>query len=221
LPRSKRTTSSALDVKKVARADTAEGLITVGELSARTGVAVSALRYYEELGLLTPRVRVSGKRRYASDAVTVVGVIRFLRDVHFTLSEIAQLTAAEPGEGDVWRTLAERKLIELDDLIASAKAARDALDHGRQCPHKDARECATFWRIVARHQAGEPARSSTRKRSQPESSMTPPAVAAIRASAAPASTPAYAVDSSRSRADQTGFRCQPTYRTDVRAVPAR
>jgi DNA-binding transcriptional MerR regulator len=133
-----------------------EDLITIGELSARTGVAVSALRYYEELGLLTPQARVSGRRRYASDAVTAVAVIRFLRDLHFTLREIAQLTAAEPGAGDVWRALAERKLTELDDLIARASAAREALDHGRACPQQDARDCPTFWSIVARHQAGEP-----------------------------------------------------------------
>jgi DNA-binding transcriptional MerR regulator len=133
-----------------------EDLITIGELSARTGVAVSALRYYEELGLLTPQARISGRRRYASDAVAAVAVIRFLRDLHFTLGEIAQLTAAEPGAGDVWRALAERKLTELDDLIARASAAREALDHGRACPQQDARAYPTFWRIVARHQAGEP-----------------------------------------------------------------
>jgi DNA-binding transcriptional MerR regulator len=133
-----------------------EDLITIGELSARTGVAVSALRYYEELGLLTPQARISGRRRYVSDAVTAVAVIRFLRDLHFTLSEIAQLTAAEPGAGDVWRALAERKLTELDDLIARASSGGRHSTMAENALTKTRATARPFWRIVARHQAGEP-----------------------------------------------------------------
>lgn len=133
-----------------------EHLITIGELSARTGVAASALRYYEQLGLLAPRARASGRRLYASDATSAVGVIRVLREAHFTLSEIADMTAIEPPAGDVWHALAERKLAELDELIASATAAREALDHARHCRYKDARECIMFWRVVAHYEEGEP-----------------------------------------------------------------
>ena len=47
----------------------------IGELADRTGVAPSALRYYEELGLLPPAPRVSGQRRYGPAAVEAVGMI--------------------------------------------------------------------------------------------------------------------------------------------------
>jgi DNA-binding transcriptional MerR regulator len=116
---------------------------------------VSALRYYEELGLLEPHARVSGKRRYTADAVDTVGLIRFLCDLHFTLSEIGSMMGAEAGAQDTRRALKRRKMAELDDLIAKATAARVALDHGLRCPHPDVGECPTFWGIVKRHQAGE------------------------------------------------------------------
>jgi DNA-binding transcriptional MerR regulator len=50
-------------------------LLTIGELSKRTGVAPSALRYYEELGLIPRALRASGQRRYEISAVRLVGMI--------------------------------------------------------------------------------------------------------------------------------------------------
>jgi DNA-binding transcriptional MerR regulator len=49
-----------------------DGHLTIGELAKRTGVATSALRYYEKLGLLPAPVRVSGQRRYPESAVGLV-----------------------------------------------------------------------------------------------------------------------------------------------------
>jgi DNA-binding transcriptional MerR regulator len=83
-----------------------DDLLTIGELGRRTGVATSALRYYDELGLLRPAVRVSGHRRYAPDAVGVVGAVLFLRDVGFTLDEIRSLMAARAESPRSWRELA-------------------------------------------------------------------------------------------------------------------
>lgn len=121
-------------------------MLKIGELSERTGVASSALRYYEELGLLAPTDRVSGHRRYGRDAVVVVGVILLLRDVGFTLSEIGELMR---GHADgTWRDVAQRKVAELDDRIAKATVARTALDHALHCPHDDILECPVFWSFV-------------------------------------------------------------------------
>ena len=55
-------------------------LIPIGELARRTGVAVTALRYYDELGLVRPTSRASGQRRYAESAIGRVGVVLLLRD---------------------------------------------------------------------------------------------------------------------------------------------
>jgi DNA-binding transcriptional MerR regulator len=61
-------------------------LLTIGELARRTGVARSALRYYEEVGLLPTPERISGQRRYPASTVGFVGIILLLRDARFSLA---------------------------------------------------------------------------------------------------------------------------------------
>jgi MerR family redox-sensitive transcriptional activator SoxR len=58
-------------------------LLSIGELSSCTGVATSALRYYEEIGLVRPVKRVSQQRRYNESAVDIIGVVLLLRGVGF------------------------------------------------------------------------------------------------------------------------------------------
>src|SRR5262245_51257910 len=53
----------------------------LGELSERTGVTATTLRYYDDLGLVLPTTRAAGQRRYAASAVRDVGVILFLSDL--------------------------------------------------------------------------------------------------------------------------------------------
>jgi DNA-binding transcriptional MerR regulator len=118
--------------------------LTIGELASRTGVATSALRYWEELGLLPAPGRVSGQRRYPPSAVELVGVVLLLRGVGFTLREVKAFITARSPTGDGWRELYERKLTELDQRIAQAQVARTAIAHGLACPHKDIFECANF-----------------------------------------------------------------------------
>lgn len=128
--------------------------LTIGELARRTGVATSALRYWEELGLLPAPARVSGQRRYPPSAVGLVGVVVALRDVGFTLREIKAFMTSRSPEGDDWRELYRRKLAELDQRIAHAQVARTAIAHGLACPHEDIFECANFAGGVAALLAG-------------------------------------------------------------------
>ncbi|MEV0401161.1 MerR family DNA-binding transcriptional regulator [Actinoallomurus sp. NPDC050550] len=135
--------------------DTPGGLLTIGELARRTGVATSALRYYEELGLLPTPARVSGQRRYPESAARVVGTILLYSDAGFTLAEQKALMASRadtPG----WRALAQRKLTELDEQIARAQAAREAIRHGLRCPHEDVTQCPNFNAGVTARLAGRP-----------------------------------------------------------------
>ena len=127
--------------------------LTIGELAKRTGVATSALRYWEALGLLPAPARVSGKRRYPLSTVGLVGEVLILRDVGFTLREIKALVTRSGG-ADGWRELQRRKLAELDRQIAHAQVARTVIAHGLACPHDDVRECPTFGRGVAARLSG-------------------------------------------------------------------
>lgn len=136
----------------------ADDTLTIGELGRRTGVAPSALRYYEEIGLLAPAARVSGRRRYGPDAVDAVGIILLLSDVGFTLAEIKQLMAARSTSPRSWRELARRKLADLDARIAEAQTARVAVEHAVNCPHEDLVTCPNFQEVVRHRLAGRPLR---------------------------------------------------------------
>jgi DNA-binding transcriptional MerR regulator len=127
-------------------------LLTIGELARRTGVAPSALRYYEEVGLLPAPARVGGQRRYPQSAVTVVAVIRLHSDAGFTLAEQKALMAPGDDAPD-WRELAQRKLAELDAQIARAQAARAAISHGMHCPRRDAAKRPDFHAVCPEFQA--------------------------------------------------------------------
>jgi DNA-binding transcriptional MerR regulator len=141
------TTSSDLEVKE----------LTIGELARATGVATSALRYWEELGLLPPPTRISGRRRYPASAVGLVGMILVSRDAGFTLDELKALMASRDGGPNAWRELYERKLAELDERIARAQAARTAIAHALARDHRDGIfHCPTFARGVAGRLAGLP-----------------------------------------------------------------
>jgi DNA-binding transcriptional MerR regulator len=132
-----------------------ERLLTIGELARRAGVATSALRYWEEIGLLPAPVRISGQRRYPELTVARVGVILLLHDVGFSLAEQKAL-ASRGGTFDEWRRLARRKLAELDEQVAKASAAREAIDHALRCPHEDILQCPRFRALSTARLAGQP-----------------------------------------------------------------
>jgi DNA-binding transcriptional MerR regulator len=142
-------TSSKLEVKM------SERLLTIGELARRAGVATSALRYWEERGLLPTPARISGQRRYPESVVVLVGVILLLSDVGFSLAEQKALAASRGVALDEWRRLAQRKLVELDEHIAKARAAREAIDHALRCPHEDILHCTNFHSLITARLAGQ------------------------------------------------------------------
>jgi DNA-binding transcriptional MerR regulator len=132
-------------------------------LATRTGVAASALRYWEELGLIPAPVRVSGHRRYPPSAIGLVGVILLFRDLGVSLREAKALLASRADSVGGWRTLAERKLADLDEQIAKAQTAREVITHTLACPHDDIATCPSFARILAARIARTPlAKAHTR-----------------------------------------------------------
>jgi DNA-binding transcriptional MerR regulator len=121
-----------------------DGLIPIGELARRTGVATSALRYYERLGLLAVPERVGQRRHYPASSGERVALIRLYQDAGFTLAEIGQLLAARRQGRPVWNRVAERKVAELDARIADTQRAKQLIEHALECPHRDLFSCPNF-----------------------------------------------------------------------------
>ena len=120
------------------------GLVPIGELARRTGVASSALRYYERLGLLAPAARVGQRRHYQESSAERVALIGLCQDAGFTLAEVRRLLAASSRGRRAWDQLAERKIAELDARIADAQRARELVEHVLECPHRDVLACPNF-----------------------------------------------------------------------------
>jgi len=107
----------------------AEALLAIGEVADSTGVAVSAVRYYDEIGVITATARVGGKRRFDPDTVGRVSFIRRAQEAGFSLEEIQ--TILDDAQGG-WHDLVEDKLAELserrdrlDTMIAMLVEIRD------------------------------------------------------------------------------------------------
>ena len=127
------------------------GLVPIGELARRTGVATSALRYYERIGLLSPAERVGQRRHYSPSNAERVALIRLCQDAGFTLAEIGRLLAAWSRGGRAWGHLGERKIVELDARIADAQRAKKLITHGLECPHRDLLACPNFRSALEAH----------------------------------------------------------------------
>jgi MerR family redox-sensitive transcriptional activator SoxR len=110
--------------------------LTIGEVARRTGIRTSALRYYEDAGVIPRPRRVNGRRRYDLEVVRLVGVLRFAQQAGFTLEEVRTLFhgfGAEVPLGERWEALARSKLRELDALVARAARMRRAIEAGLAC----------------------------------------------------------------------------------------
>ncbi|HEX7119731.1 MAG TPA: MerR family transcriptional regulator [Longimicrobiales bacterium] len=118
--------------------------LTIGEVSRRTGLRTSALRYYEAEGILPAPRRVNGRRRYDSSIIPMVALLQFAKHAGFTLSEIRKLFhgfSVETPLGERWRSLARAKLEELDQLINRATRMKHAIELGRRCGCARVEEC--------------------------------------------------------------------------------
>lgn len=124
-----------------------ESRMTIGEVARQVGIATSAIRYYEEIGLLLPPTRVNGRRRYDWSAVQRLRVIEHAQQAGFTLGEIRELffgfaVGTHPIER--WKALARRKLEELEEQRMRIQAAQDVLREGIRCGCLTMEQC-TVW----------------------------------------------------------------------------
>ena len=115
--------------------------MTIGELSRTTGIAASAIRYYEEQGLLPAASRASGRRVFEDDAVARLTFIQVATAAGFSLAEVRQLIG--DFKGDRWRRLAERKIGEIDEQIARLRTMQEILRRLAPCGCFDVEACGT------------------------------------------------------------------------------
>jgi MerR family redox-sensitive transcriptional activator SoxR len=121
--------------------------LSIGEVAERAGLRASAIRWYERVGVLPEPERVSGRRRYGPEVLERLAVVDTAQRAGLTLEEIRELLdGADAGEpvGDRLRELAERKLPEVEALIARAEAVRGWLQAAAQCRCPTLEECALF-----------------------------------------------------------------------------
>jgi DNA-binding transcriptional MerR regulator len=125
--------------------------LSISQLRARTGLAASALRFYERKGLLHAARRADGKRVYDEDAVEQIALIDLLKQAGFTLSEIAALAGPGGRNASDWRAVASAKLRELDDRAERIERARKALRHTLDCRRDHLDDCPVHHRILRAH----------------------------------------------------------------------
>ena len=121
-------------------------LLTIGQLSSRSGVATSALRYYEELGLISSERTSGNQRRYAQPTLRRVAFIRSAQRVGLTLDEVAEALATLPDDHAPtkahWSRLSRSWRPRLDAQIERLERLRDKLDSCIGCGCLSLRTCA-------------------------------------------------------------------------------
>lgn len=119
--------------------------LAIGEVARLSGLNISAIRYYESLGLLAPTRRVHGHRRYNLDILERLAFIQTVQQVGFDLTQIHQLIQAfETSNSPVTlcQGMARQKLAEVDKLIFQLKKVRRTLADSLDCECANLNECA-------------------------------------------------------------------------------
>lgn len=120
--------------------------LSIGELARRTDVPASTLRYYESLALLPEPPRLGGKRRYPPQSVARVRAVKTATGLGFSLAEVRQLQqmlAQDGSAGTDCKSVARRKIADLEDQIARATAMLQLLQRSLACEdeHPDGCDC--------------------------------------------------------------------------------
>jgi MerR family transcriptional regulator, redox-sensitive transcriptional activator SoxR len=118
--------------------------MTISEVAAQIGLRPSAIRYYEQVGILPPALRVSGKRRYDRTVLHRLIMVQRARATGFTLDEIKELFFGfrEGTPPSVrWEKLRKRKLVELDAMLDRVQSMRSLLNQQGKCRCAALEEC--------------------------------------------------------------------------------
>jgi len=120
--------------------------LTIGQLSERSGVAPSAIRFYESRGLISSTRTTGNQRRYAQSTLRRVAFIRTAQRIGLTLEEIGTALATlpdgrTPTKAD-WHRLSRAWRPRLDEQIRRIELLRDRLDSCIGCGCLSLKSCA-------------------------------------------------------------------------------
>jgi DNA-binding transcriptional MerR regulator len=133
-------TSSQLEVKRVSELD-------INEVARRSGIPASALRYYEEKGLIASIGRRGLRRVFNETVLERLALIALGREAGFALEEIARMFAPN-GRPKIDRQMLADKANELDSAIRKLTSMRDGLRHAAVCSAPSHMECPKFRRLL-------------------------------------------------------------------------
>jgi DNA-binding transcriptional MerR regulator len=119
-------------------------MLDIGEVSRASGMAPSALRFYEEKGLIRSQGRRGLRRLFGEEVLQRLALIRLGQRAGFSLEEVADLLSTE--RLDRQRLLARAE--EIDQKIGELKRMRDGLRHAAACPAEDHFQCPKFLRLL-------------------------------------------------------------------------
>ncbi len=121
--------------------------LDIGEVAAKSGNTPSALRYYEEAGLIASVSRHGLRRQFAPEVLLQLKLIAMGKSAGFSLDEIAGMFGGN-GMPDLPRPALHARADEIDRKIHELTALRDTLRHVAECPAPSHMECPTFRRLV-------------------------------------------------------------------------
>jgi MerR family redox-sensitive transcriptional activator SoxR len=122
-----------------------DGLLTISEVSKRSGVAASALRFYEERGLIKSERAGSGHRRYLRAVLRRIAFIVFAQRIGLTLEEVGAELAKLPNnrvpERSDWAKLSRSWTSRIDERIAELERLRSGLTQCIGCGCLSLNQC--------------------------------------------------------------------------------
>lgn len=121
--------------------------LDIGEVAAQSGIKPSALRYYEEAGLISSVSRHGLRRQFPPEVLLQLKLIAMGKSAGFTLTEIAGMFGRN-GLPDLPRDALHAKADAIDRQIRELSALADTLRHVADCPAPSHMECPTFRRLV-------------------------------------------------------------------------
>jgi MerR family redox-sensitive transcriptional activator SoxR len=110
--------------------------LAISDVARVFGLRTSAIRYYEQIGILPPAMRKNGQRRYNNTVLFRLAVVQRARETGFTLEEIRELFFGfPPGTPPPkrWHDLSQRKLVELRDRMKRLKLMETLLKRVESC----------------------------------------------------------------------------------------